>query len=75
MKTLGSVIKNARESHGITQAELSKVIGISRSSVAMYEKDQREPQINVLKQLSEALSVPLDVLMGSVSPSERRCGE
>lgn len=75
MKTLGSAIKNARESRGMTQDELSKAVGISRSSVAMYEKDQREPQINVLKRLSEVLAIPLDILVGSISPSERRCGE
>lgn len=72
MKTLGHAIKNARVSAGMTQDELSKAIGVSRSSVAMYEKDQREPQMFVLKRLSEALSIPLDVLVGSVSPSERR---
>lgn len=75
MKTLGCTIKNARVSAGMTQDELSKAIGVSRSSVAMYEKNQREPQMVVLKQLSEALSIPLDALVGSVSPSERRRDE
>lgn len=75
MKTLGCAIKNARVSAGMTQDELSKAIGVSRSSVAMYEKNQREPQMVVLKQLSEALSIPLDALVGSVSPSERRRDE
>ncbi len=72
MKTLGYVIKNARESRGMTQEDFSDAIGVSRSSVGMYETDQREPKLSTLKRISEVLSVPIEVLVGSASPSESR---
>lgn len=72
MKTLGCVIKNARETHGITQEDFSKAIGVSRSSVGMYETDKREPKLSTLKRISEVLAVPLDALIGGVPSSKGR---
>ena len=72
METLGHVIKNARETHGMTQEDFSEAIGVSRSSVGMYETDQREPKLSTLKRISKVLSIPLDTLVESVSPSEGR---
>ena len=46
------IIKKLREEKGITQAELSKHLKISPSTVGMYEQGRRESDIDTLKKIT-----------------------
>ena len=61
------IIKKLREEKGITQAELSKHLKISPSTVGMYEQGRREPDIDTLKKLSDFFEVSIDYLLGKTN--------
>lgn len=48
-------IKELREARGITQAELAKMMSVSRPAVANWERGHSNPKVNVLDKLAEAL--------------------
>lgn len=52
MNTLGKNIKQSRMSKGLSQIELSNLLGVSQTSVAHYEKGTRQPTIETLVKLS-----------------------
>ncbi len=63
-ENLPSRLKFAREKIAMSQTEVAKEIGINRSTLAKYELGQREPDIEMLVQLSIFYNVSLDWLVG-----------
>ena len=59
-----TVIKSLRTSHGLTQDELSKQLGISRSTIGMYESGAREPDFETLELIADYFNVDTDYLLG-----------
>ena len=53
----GSTIKSLREKKGITQAELSEVLGVSSKAVSKWETAKGFPDITLIEPLAKALSV------------------
>lgn len=53
-------IKKFRRERGISQEELAKNIGVSRSTIAKYEKGERNPPISTLQKISDYLKVPIN---------------
>lgn len=49
-------IKTFRESSGITQAELAQKLEVSHQSISSYEKGLREPSLDMIKKLADALN-------------------
>ena len=69
---LGARIAALRRQAGMNQGELAKKLGISPSTVGMYEQGRREPSAEMLVRLAEAFSVSTDFLLtGSPAPPER----
>ena len=64
MGTFGQRLKDLRNSRGISQNELSKHIGVSKSSVNMYERDEREPGFETLEAIADFFNVNMDYLLG-----------
>lgn len=60
---LGNKIKQLRSERGITQGELAKVLGVSASTIGMYEQNRREPDIATLNKLSKYFHVSIDYLL------------
>lgn len=52
-------IKYFRTKRGITQAELAEIVGVSRSAIAKYEKDERTPPLSLLQKIADALKITL----------------
>ena len=52
-----------RRGAGMTQAELAKKLGISKSSVSMYECGNREPEFDLLEKMADLLQVDMNVLL------------
>lgn len=64
METFGQRLKALRNGRGISQNELSKYIGVSKSSVNMYERDEREPGFETLEAIADFFNVNMDYLLG-----------
>lgn len=67
MGTFGQRLRDLRNSRGISQNELSKHIGVSKSSVNMYERDEREPGFETLEAIADFFNVNMDYLLGRES--------
>lgn len=57
-------IKNLREEFNMTQQELADKLGGAKSSVAMYENEDRKPSLEILIKLSEIFDCSIDYLLG-----------
>lgn len=71
MKSLGRRLKTLREDAKMSQEELGKIIGISRSAIGMYENDQREPGLEKLNALADYFNVDLNYLNGKSDNTTR----
>ena len=60
--TLGGFIAARRKVMRLTQEELSRKIGVSKSAVAKWETDGGIPDRDNLKKLSEVINVPVEHL-------------
>lgn len=62
--TFAARLKQLREETNISQAELGRIAGVSRSAIAMYEAGEREPDFEVEEALADFFNVPIDYLRG-----------
>lgn len=70
MEKLGERITTILSEKGLTQRELASEAGITQVSLSRYLSGERVPKATVLMQISKALGVSLDYLMGE-KKSER----
>lgn len=56
-------IKQLREENKWTQSELSQKMDCAMSSIAMYEKEERKPSLEVLVKLSEIFNCSIDYIL------------
>ncbi|MGN0989453.1 MAG: helix-turn-helix domain-containing protein [Eubacteriales bacterium] len=61
--TFNIKLKALRKRDGLTQKELSEKLGVALSTVAMWETANREPDISMLKKISDCFSISLEVLL------------
>lgn len=64
-------LKELREQNGISQAKLAQWIGVSRSTVAMWERGASQPDNRTLTELADFFDVTVDYLLGR---SDRKNG-
>jgi len=57
-------IKQLRESAHLTQQEMADILSISRSTLAGYETENKQPSYQVLIQLANTFHVPTDYILG-----------
>ncbi len=57
-------LKALRAESGLSQAEFSKQTGITKSSVNMYERGEREPGLDRLEIIADFYNVDMDFLLG-----------
>lgn len=57
-------IKNLREKNGITQSELAKLLGITRSSVNAWEMGISVPSTQYLVELANTFHISTDYILG-----------
>lgn len=55
--TTGELIKKARVHAGLTQKELSDRIGVSYQMIQAWENNRRNPKIESLQKIAEALNI------------------
>ncbi len=61
--TLGQKITELRKTKGLTQEGLSEIVGVSRQTIANWEADSTNPDINQAKAIAELFQVSLDDLL------------
>ena len=58
-------LKKLREESGISQEELGNIIGVSKSTIGMYEQGKRMPQKDtILMKIASTFGVTIDFLLG-----------
>lgn len=61
-------IKLARETKNLTQKNLAEIIGVARSTVAMWETGEVLPRADKLPKLAEILGCTVDELLEKRQP-------
>ncbi|MGU8770232.1 helix-turn-helix domain-containing protein, partial [Clostridium perfringens] len=61
--TLGQKIRKYRKAMGLTMKELGEKLDLSEQAISQYERDKREPNIFVLKEISRVLQVSISDLI------------
>ena len=64
MNRFSGRLKELRIQHGMTQGELAMRIGVSKSSVNMYERGEREPGLETIGAIADCFRVNVDSLLG-----------
>lgn len=57
-------LKKLRIAHGMTQGDMAKILNISRSCIANYESEKRQPDYGMLKIIADYFNVSIDFLVG-----------
>lgn len=60
----GRKLKELRLEKNINQSDLGRIIGISPSTVGMYEREQRFPDKDILLKIADYFEVTVDYLLG-----------
>ena len=69
--SFGTVLQRLRREKHLTQEELGKAIGVSRSTVGMYEQGKREPDFETEEKIADFFNVTLNYLRDDVIPGKR----
>ncbi len=62
--TLGESLKSIRKKYKMTQGDVAKLLGISRSGYTYYETDTTVPSIETLKKLAVIYDTSVDDIVG-----------
>lgn len=59
-----AILKHLREEKGINQTSLANAIGVSRSTIGMYEAGLREPDFETMEAIADFFNVDMNYLHG-----------
>lgn len=62
--TTGEIIKALRTERGLTQGQLAKEVGLSKSAIIKYENNERKPDFEAIAKLEEFFNVSASYLLG-----------
>ena len=61
--SLGENIKRIRKERKLSQRELANMVGVKTPSICFYEKNERQPRLEIVKKIATALEVTIDELI------------
>lgn len=67
MKDLGQRIQQLRKQQGLSQVEMAKQIGVSKSQVNRYENKSVQPPADILNKLADLFGTSVDFLINGDS--------
>ena len=67
MSRFNKRLKELRKRKGLSQQQLADILRISKSSVNMYERGEREPSIDTLEAIADHFNVDMDYLLGKTN--------
>ena len=68
---LGQRIKLLRMKRNLTQIQLAKLLGCSRSAVVLYESDERRPKYEMLEAMADIFNVDMEYLIGRTETEKK----
>ena len=71
MSKFSERFKELRLEHDLSQQALATQLGLSKSSVNMYERGEREPGLNTLESIADYFNVDMDYLLGKAPATGR----
>jgi transcriptional regulator with XRE-family HTH domain len=63
MIKFGASIKKYRMKANLTQERLSSMVGVQSTFLSALENDKKEPSITLIKKISSALKVPVELVL------------
>jgi transcriptional regulator with XRE-family HTH domain len=72
LASFGQRLARLRKEAGYTQLELAEEIGVTRRMIAYYETESEHPPANLLVDLTKALNVTADELLGIQKPKRKK---
>ena len=63
--TFGERLKKSREEKGYNQKQFAEKLGITATRLNYWEKDKREPDVALIKEIANALDISSDWLIGN----------
>lgn len=60
----GTIFRQLRKNHNLTQAELGKQIGLSKAVISKYENGMGYPTLDMLVLIADYFGVTTDYLLG-----------
>ena len=64
------ILTHLRKSRHLTQNDVAVMLGISRQAYSNYETGKREPDLQMLKKISDFFGVTVDYLLGKTETTE-----
>lgn len=68
MSTFAENLKSQRKKKNLSQEDLGKLIGVTGVTIMRYEKGLREPKLEIIKKIANALKIPVANLIDINSP-------
>ena len=69
--TVGERIRKARKDAGLTQNQLAARLSISYVNISQLERGDRNPGVETLQRIADALDIPVGELLGTVPQPDR----
>ena len=63
MRDFSEIIKELRQSKGLTQTQLAERLGVKKSIISAYETDSRPPSLDMLIKYAREFHVSTDYLL------------
>lgn len=67
MSDFSEQLKQLRNQHNVTQAQLAEAIGVTDRACRRYESGENEPTLSVLQAIADYFNISLDYLVGRES--------
>lgn len=63
MRDFSEIIRELRQSKGLTQAQLAQRLGVKKSIISAYETDSRPPSLDMVIKYAKEFHVSTDFLL------------
>lgn len=67
--SFGDILKQLRKDAHMTQDELAQTLNVAKSTVSMYERGERFPGFEAVKEIADVFGISTDVLYGREASS------
>jgi Zn-dependent peptidase ImmA (M78 family)/DNA-binding XRE family transcriptional regulator len=64
------ILREVRELAGVGQENLGEQVGVTRQTIAAWERGDREPSMQQVIKMCRILNVPIDIMLGITETSE-----
>ena len=71
MAQFDKILKMLRSEKNMSQQELADALGISKSSINMYERGERQPNFETLETIADYFNVDIDYLLGRTNKTTK----